>query len=134
MMHWYFITKTVLTYCEKKLFLQSKKIFEIRGWRPWICKNFEINRTICSNSETSFGSIITMSWELWKHPDPVPGVRPMFFKPKLYKESKNGFKTINYRPSPVMFFSKNCFWSNKIIIRLDILLIFEFLWKYIWIN
>ena len=35
-----------------------------------------------------------MSWELWKHPDPVPGVRPMFFKPKLHKESKNGFKTI----------------------------------------
>ena len=60
-------------------------------------------------------SLSTMSWELWKHPDPVPGVRPMFFKPKLYKESKNGFKTINYRPSPVMFFSKNCFWSNKII-------------------
>ena len=58
---------------------------------------------------------ITMSWELWKHPDPVPGVRPMFFKPKLHKESKNGFKTISYRPSPVMFFLKNCFWSNKTI-------------------
>ena len=56
-----------------------------------------------------------MSWELWKHPNPVPGVRPMFFEPKLHKASKNGFKTINYRPSPVMFFSKNCFWSNKII-------------------
>ena len=27
----------------------------------------------------------------------------MFFKPKLHKESKNGFRTIN------------CFWSNKII-------------------
>ena len=51
----------------------------------------------------------TMSWELRKHTDPVPGVRPMFFKPKLHKESKNGFKTINYRPPSVMFFSKNCF-------------------------
>ena len=58
---------------------------------------------------------VTMSWELWKHPDPVPGVRPMFFKPKLHKESKNGFKTINFRRYPVMIFSKNCFRSKKII-------------------
>ena len=61
----------------------------------------------------------TMSWELWKHLDPVPGVRPMFFKPKLHKESKIGLKTINYRPSRVMFFSKNCFWSNKIIKKIE---------------
>ena len=39
----------------------------------------------------------------------------MFLEPKLHKESKNGFKTINYRPSPVMIFSKNCFWGKKII-------------------
>ena len=55
----------------------------------------------------------TMSWSHWKQSDPVPGVRPMFFKPKLHKESKTGFKTIIYRPSPVMIFSKNCFRSKK---------------------
>ena len=50
-----------------------------------------------------------------KHPNPVPGVRPILLKAKLHKESKNGFKTINYRRSPVMFFSKNCFQRKKII-------------------
>ena len=34
-------------YCEKKLFW-LKKAFEIRGWRPRICKIFEIIRTIHS--------------------------------------------------------------------------------------
>ena len=34
----------------------------------------------------------TMSWELRKHTDPVSGVGTMFLKPKLRKESKNGFK------------------------------------------
>ena len=56
----------------------------------------------------------TTSWGCLKHPFGIPGVRPMFFKPKLHKESKNGFKTINYRPSPVMIFSKNCFRCKKI--------------------
>ena len=40
---WYFVTKIVLTYCEKKLCQWSRKTFEIRGWRPRICK---ISRTI----------------------------------------------------------------------------------------
>ena len=40
---WYFVTKIVLTYCERKA-------FEIRGWRQRIFKNFEITRTIHSNS------------------------------------------------------------------------------------
>ena len=39
----------------------------------------------------------------------------MFLKPKLHKESKNGFKTINFRRYPVMIFSKNSFRSKKII-------------------
>ena len=26
----------------EQIILAIKKIFEIRGWRPWICKNFEI--------------------------------------------------------------------------------------------
>ena len=74
------------------------------------------------------------SWELWKHPDPVPGGRSMFFKAKLPKESKNGFKTISCCRYPVMFFSKNYFWYQKSSKKLDVLLIFEFLCQYIWIN
>ena len=35
---------------------------------------------------------------------PAPGSRPMFFKSKLSKESKNGFKTISCCRYPVMFF------------------------------
>ena len=46
---WYFVTKIVLTYCEKKLFKWSKKNF----WRPRICKIFEITWAIYSNSERS---------------------------------------------------------------------------------
>ena len=41
-------------YCEKKSFLWSRKTPEIRGWRSRICKNFEITRTIYSNSEMLF--------------------------------------------------------------------------------
>ena len=62
-----------------------------------------------------FYSRDTTSWGWWKHLFGIPGVRPTFLKPKLHKESKNGFKTINYRRYPVMIFSKNCFRSNKII-------------------
>ena len=38
--------------------------FEIRGWRPRICKNFEITRTICLNSERSEQFLVTecLSW------------------------------------------------------------------------
>ena len=49
---WYFFTKIVLTYSQKKMFLWGTT-FEIRGRRPRICKNFEITRTIYSNSESS---------------------------------------------------------------------------------
>ena len=55
----------------------------------------------------------TTSWGCWQHPLGIPGVRPMFLKPKLHKESKNGLKTINYRPPSVMFFSKNYFRHQK---------------------
>ena len=51
----------------------------------------------------------------------------MFFKAKLLKESKNGFKTISCRRYPVMFFSKNYFWYQKSSKKLDVLLIFEIL-------
>ena len=76
----------------------------------------------------------TASWELWKHPDPVPGGRPMFFKAKLPKKYKNGFKTISCRCYPVMFFSKFYFRHQKSSKKMYVLLIFEFLWQYIWIN
>ena len=49
--NWYFVTKIVLTYYEKKLFQLSRKTFEIQGWLPRICKIFEITMTIYSNSE-----------------------------------------------------------------------------------
>ena len=56
---WYFVSKIVLTYCEKKLFQWLSKTFEIRGWRPRICKIFEITRTIYSNSERSEQFLVT---------------------------------------------------------------------------
>ena len=46
---WYFVTKIVLTYCEKKLFAWSRKIFKI----------FEITRTIYLNSERSEQFLVT---------------------------------------------------------------------------
>ena len=50
---WYFVTKIVLTYCEKKLFYWSRKTFEIWGRRPRVWNLFEITRTIYSNSGSS---------------------------------------------------------------------------------
>ena len=54
-MKWYFVTKIVLTYCEKNC--SSDR--EIWGWRPRICKNFEITWTIYSNSERSEQFLVT---------------------------------------------------------------------------
>ena len=59
MKKWYFVTKIVLTCCEKKLFYWSRKTFEMRGWRPRIWKSFEITRTIYSNSERSEQFLVT---------------------------------------------------------------------------
>ena len=56
-----------------------------------------------------------MSWGPGNHSKLTPGSRPMFLKAKLHKESRNGFKTINYRRYPVMIFSKNWFSAQKII-------------------
>ena len=56
---WYFVTKIVLTYCEKKLFKWSKKTSKIRDWRPRIWKFFEMTRTIYSNSERSEKFLVT---------------------------------------------------------------------------
>ena len=43
----------------EKIVLVIKKTFEIRGWRPRIYKNFEISRTICSNSESLEQFLVT---------------------------------------------------------------------------
>ena len=56
---WYFVTKIVLTYCEKKFVIVIEKNFKIRGWRPRIFKIFEITRTIYSNSERSEQFLVT---------------------------------------------------------------------------
>ena len=50
---WYFVSKIVLTNCEKNWFMQSRIVFEIQDWRSKICKLFVITRTIYSNSERS---------------------------------------------------------------------------------
>ena len=39
----------------------------------------------------------------------------MNLKVKLHKESRNRFKTINYRRYPVMIFSKNRFLAQNVI-------------------
>ena len=43
----------------EKIVLAIEKNFEIRGWRPRICKIFEITRTIYSNSERSAWFLVT---------------------------------------------------------------------------
>ena len=78
----------------------------------WSIPGYNMNERIKRNNNTT-------SWGCWKHPFEIPGVRPMFLKPKLHKESKNGFKTINYRPPSVMFFSKNYFRHQKSLKKLD---------------
>ena len=56
----------------------------------------------------------------------------MFFKAKLSKESENGFKKISCRRYPDMFvFFKKLFLAPKVIKKLDVLMIFEFLCQYI---
>ena len=51
-----------------------------------------------SNWNTVVPRPTTTSWGCWKHVFGIPGVRPMFLKADLHKESKNGFKTTSYRP------------------------------------
>ena len=71
---------------------KNKSSFVAFGWMHWIRYDF----VQC----LGFWSIFTYttSWGCWKHLFGIPGVRPMFLKPKLHKESKNGFKTINSSP------------------------------------
>ena len=87
---------------------------------PHVFTNFFFTNFACKINKIScikyvLHTYVTMSWGCWKHVFGIPGARPMFLKAELHKESKNGFKTINFRPPSVMIFSKNCFWSKKII-------------------
>ena len=43
----------------KKNVLEIEKFFEIHGWRPRICKFFEITCIICSNSQRSEQFLVT---------------------------------------------------------------------------
>ena len=81
----------ILDFCSFTVFQTSMISLKTKNW--WL----ELERSS------------TTSWGCWKHPFGIPGVRPMFLKPKLLKQSKNGFKTICCRCYPLMIFSKNCF-------------------------
>jgi hypothetical protein len=78
-----------------------------------------------------------MSWGPGNHSKLTPGTRPTFLKAKFHKESRNGFKTINYRRYPVMIFKKTRFSTQKILEKIGHFVdfcIFAFLCKYICLN
>ena len=67
MMHWYFITKMVLTYCEKKCSSDPKSSLKFEAEGRKFAKKIEITRTIYSNSERLeqflvTGCFLTCSW------------------------------------------------------------------------
>ena len=45
-----FVTKIVLTYCEKNYSCDREKLLKFEAEETRICKSFEIIRTICSKS------------------------------------------------------------------------------------
>ena len=59
-----------------------------------------------------FANLSTTSWGPGKRSMWPPGCRPLFLKPKCHKESKNGFKPINFR-SPLFVIFSNYFFSTK---------------------
>ena len=56
---WYFVTKIVLTYCEKKIVLAIEKNFWNSRLKAENLQNFEITTTIYSNSERSEQFLVT---------------------------------------------------------------------------
>ena len=56
---WYFVTKIVRTYCEKKIVLVIEKFFWNLRLKAENMKIFEITRTIDSNSKRSEQSLVT---------------------------------------------------------------------------
>ena len=67
----------------------------------------------------------TLSRRPGNHSKSIPGSRPTFWKPKL----KNWFKTINCWHYLVLFFSKTIFQTKKLSKSLNVVLIFNFLWR-----
>ena len=59
MWKWYFVTKIVLTYCEKKCSSDGEKLFKFEAEGREFAKIFEITRTIYSNSERSEQFLVT---------------------------------------------------------------------------
>ena len=100
----------LVTECFFNLFLEVSHV-------SWIRRIVHILYVLGLMSD-SLTTIFTTSWGCWKHVFGIPGARPMFLKAEFCKEFKNGFKTINSRPSSVMIFSKYCFQSKKIIIKI----------------
>ena len=90
------------------------------GWNIWLKVSYTIYHCV---------------WGPGNHSMLPPGCRPPILKPKLYKESKNGFKPINYC-SPLIsdFFQKTVFGTKKSSKKWTFLLIFEFLSQHIWIR
>ena len=56
---WYFVTKLFWPTVRKNCSSDREKPFEIRGWRPRICKIFETTRTIYPKSESSEQVLVT---------------------------------------------------------------------------
>ena len=64
-----------------------------------------------------------------------PRCQTYVFKTKIAQGIQKWFQNNQLQTLPSSdFFKKNCFWCKKIIKKLNILLIFEFLQQYIWIN
>ena len=62
---WYFVSKIVLVYCEKKCSSDWDFFFQIWSWMPRICKNHEVTRTIYSKRSEHFfetGYFLTCYW------------------------------------------------------------------------
>ena len=81
-----------------KLFVLSKNMLDSNHFWNFIC----------------FHNINTTSWGPGKHSMSPPGCRPLFLKPKCHKESKNGFKPINFRSPLQVIFSNYFFWYQKL--------------------
>ena len=67
---WYFVTKIVLTYCEKKLLVLEKNFWNSRLKAKNLQKLFEITRTIYLKSERSKQFLVTegffnFSWKFY---------------------------------------------------------------------
>ena len=95
-------------YCTKCIFLPS-----ICPPIIHICEQPSPAYQVGSNPHCPLSSYTT-SWGPGKHSMSPPGCRPQFLKPKCHKESKNGFKPINFR-SPCKWFFQITFSVPKII-------------------